>query len=64
MPDFGKDKMISDMFRFFEAQRKAEENGEKDFECPLCGGHARWGRASNNHHLHTGCQDCGFVSME
>ena len=63
MPDFDTKEVITDIFTFFKAQHEAEENGKQEFVCPLCGGHAHWGRAYNNH-LHTGCRDFGFVCME
>ena len=43
---------------------KAEEKGEHEFKCPLCGGKAQWGRAEGNGHLHAGCRDCNMTVCE
>jgi len=55
---------MDDIFDFLKAQTEAEEKGEKEFVCPLCGGKAWWGRSSYNNHLHCGCKKCGFKMME
>lgn len=54
------DKEIDNTFKFLDAMHKAEEEGQKEFQCPLCGGTAWWGRAPSNGHLHCGCRKCGF----
>lgn len=54
------DKIID----FLKAQEAAEEAGQEEFVCPLCGGKAWWGRSDYNGHLHCGCQDCNFRLME
>lgn len=56
--------LLEDFKKFFTAQREAETEGNTEFTCPLCGGNAYWGRASSNNHLHTGCRDCRFRSLE
>lgn len=38
------------LFKFLEAQDKAEKRQEDSFTCPLCGGVAVWGRAKENNH--------------
>lgn len=57
-------KVVHDVSKFLKAQQKAEEAGEKQFKCPLCGGDAWWERSSYNRHLHCGCKGCGFLMME
>ena len=52
------------IFKFIEAQEKAEAEGKKEFECPICGGVAWWDRAKYNNHLRSGCNNCGFKMME
>ena len=49
---------------FVKAFGEAEKRGEKDFTCPMCGGHAFWGRSAYNGHLHMGCKDCGYKIYE
>lgn len=49
---------------FLEAQQEAEEKGEHEFVCPICGGQAWWGRSDLNGHLHCGCEGCGIRMME
>lgn len=49
---------------FLKAQQEAEEKGEYEFVCPICGGKAWWGRAEGNGHLHCGCQGCGIMVCE
>lgn len=56
--------MAKDIKLFMDAQKKAEEHGEQEFTCPLCGSTAVWGRAPDNNHLHCGCRGCGFTMME
>ena len=55
-----KDELIEHFFKFMEAMQEAERKGEKEFICPLCGGKARWDRASCNGHKHSLCTACGF----
>ena len=43
---------------FMKAKNEAEEKGEKDFVCPLCGGKAWWNRHENI--MMSGCMKCGF----
>lgn len=52
------------MDEFIKAQQEAEEIGEEEFVCPICGGHAWWGRSSYNNHLHCGCEGCGIMVVE
>ena len=56
--------VVQAVLEFLKAQQKAEETGEKQFKCPLCGGDAWWQRSSYNGHLHCGCEDCRFLMME
>ena len=56
--------MVDGILTFLEAQKEAEEKGEHEFVCPLCGGVAHWGRDKHCKHLHTGCDDCGIMIME
>lgn len=58
------DETIEKMFAFLKAQQDAEEAGEKEFKCPLCGGRAWWGRVKINNHLHCGCEKCGYKIMQ
>lgn len=58
------EKNLDRTIKFFEAQSEAEEKGEHEFTCPLCGGHAHWDRSEYNNHLHTGCDDCKFFIIE
>jgi predicted RNA-binding Zn-ribbon protein involved in translation (DUF1610 family) len=58
------DEFIDSIVLFMSAQQQAEEEGKKEFVCPLCGGLAWWGRAKCNNHLHSGCPKCGFKMME
>ena len=51
---------MENLFKFLEAEQEAEEKGEKEFICPLCGGKAWWMRSSYNGHKHSGCANCGF----
>lgn len=55
---------MDDVFKFMKAQQDAEEEGEEEFVCPICGGKAWWGRSYINGHLHCGCQDCGIRVIE
>ena len=48
------------VIEFLAAQAKAEEAGQEEFKCPICGGKAWWGRAEENGHLHCGCHGCGI----
>jgi len=62
-------KQISDGKReqaieFMKAQQEAEQAGNNEFTCPLCGGKAWWSRSSYNNHLHAGCHGCGMRMME
>lgn len=43
---------------FMKAVAEAEEKGEHDFKCPLCGGRA-WVKGNVS-----GCLDCGFRVIE
>ena len=56
--------MEEKIFAFIKAQAEAEEKGEHEFVCPLCGGSAHFGRDKQCKHLHTGCDDCGIMIME
>ena len=60
MDDKKLERILNKDFKFMEARLEAEKKGEREFTCPLCGGHAWWGRASINNHLHCGCRDCGY----
>lgn len=57
-------EIINEIKAFMEAQQKAEDEGEHEFTCPLCGGDAKWVRAPRNNHLHCHCGGCGFSMME
>lgn len=53
-----------DFDAFMDAQRAAEERGQKEFTCPLCGGVARWVRVPLNNLLQCGCIGCGIGVIE
>lgn len=55
---------MDEIIKFMEAQQKAEAEGRDEFECPICGGPAWWGRSPYNNHLHSGCEKCGIKMME
>lgn len=58
-------EFIDIMVNFSKAQKEAEKAGMKNFECPLCGGQAYWGRAVRvNNHLYCGCNGCGIRIQE
>lgn len=52
------------VFKFLEAQDKAEEAGLHEFTCPICGGKATWYRSAYNNHLHSHCEKCGAGIVE
>lgn len=56
--------ILEQLKAFMEAQQQAEQEGQQEFTCPLCGGSAEWGRARGNNHLHCACGGCGFRMME
>ena len=58
------DEMTKKVVLFMKAQMEAEQKGEDEFVCPLCGGDAWLGRSSYNNHLRCGCRKCGFKMME
>lgn len=58
------DDFIVKITEFMQSQQKAEERGEYEFICPLCGATAIWGRSTYNNHLHCGCTGCGMRMME
>lgn len=58
------DEFMDRIVLFMSAQQQAEEEGKKEFVCPLCGGLAMWGRAKCNNHLRSACPKCGFKMME
>lgn len=60
MTDISSLSEHDNLFKFLEAQDKAERQKEYFFTCPLCGGVAFWRRAKENNHLYTRCQSCGF----
>lgn len=53
------DDIFAESMKFHEAQHKAEEKGETDFICPICGGHASWRKFSNGNKI-AECNDCGY----
>lgn len=55
---------MDEIMLFMKAQREAEEKGQQEFVCPICGGAAHFGRSPYNEHLHTGCDGCGIMIME
>ena len=55
---------MEDIISFLQAQQAAEEAGEVEFTCPICGAVAVWARSEYNNHLHCGCIGCGFLMME
>ena len=57
-------EMMEALGDFLAAFSKAEDAGEKEFVCPLCGGKAFWGRSPGNGHIHAGCDGCGMRIME
>ena len=63
MDDF-TDEEMDDIFKYLKAQQEAEEQGEEEFTCPICGGQAFWGRSSINNHLHSRCEKCGICIMQ
>ena len=58
------EKLNKEVCMFLDAQDKAEQKGEHEFTCPLCGGKAYWSRSSYNNHLHAKCNGCDMVIME
>ena len=58
------DEFMDRIVLFMSAQQQAEEEGKREFECPLCGGLAWWGRENCNNHLRSSCPKCGFKMME
>ena len=62
MSDFSE-KITKDMVAFMSARMKAEQEGKKEFKCPLCGGEAWWGRVPSNGHLRCKCRKCGISIM-
>lgn len=65
MTEEEKDEAIMDsIFTFMKAQQEAEEAGQHEFTCPLCGTTAVWVRSPYNNHLSCGCKGCGFRLME
>lgn len=55
------EKIEIESARFLDALSDAEQAGEKEFTCPLCGGKASWGKSSYNGHIHAYCEYCGFT---
>ena len=55
---------IEQLTAFMEAQQEAEEEGQEEFICPLCGGPAMWSRSPHNNHLWCKCRGCGMLMME
>ena len=58
------DELIQNLTAFMKAQQQAEERGQQEFTCPLCGSKAIWARSTYNNHLHCGCTSCGIHMME
>lgn len=58
------DEYMKDMFTFLKAQQIAEEDGQSEFTCPVCGGKAWWSRSSYNNHLHCRCEKCGLGMIQ
>ena len=52
------------LFKWLQAEIEAEEKGEHEFICPLCGGNAWWRRSIINNHKWSKCNDCGFTLGE
>lgn len=46
------------------ALSEAQERGEHQFVCPICGGTVKWDRAEGNGHIHAGCDRCGIRMCE
>ena len=57
-------EMMNSIVKYLKAEMEAEEKGEQDFTCPLCGGDAFWVRSPYNNHKHSGCRKCGMRVME
>lgn len=57
-------EMMEALGDFLAALSEAQERGEREFTCPLCGGKAFWGRSPGNGHIHAGCDGCGMRIME
>ena len=57
------DDFEADIFKFLKAIADAEEKGEHEFVCPLCGGQAHWYRAESNNHLKAWCDECDARAM-
>ena len=57
-------EMMEALGDFLAALSEAQDAGEKEFVCPLCGGKASWGRSPGNGHIHAGCDKCGFRLAE
>ena len=58
------DDILTLLEAFLTAQKQAEQAGEPEFLCPLCGGVAAWKRDAENGHLRCGCKACGFRVIE
>ena len=58
------DKQIESFGEYMKARQEAEEKGEHDFACPICGGEAWWERSDYNGHLRSKCEDCGMAIIQ
>lgn len=55
--------------KYLEFAEKAHEvckgeNGQCEFECPMCGGKAYASKSLLNGHLHAACTNCNAIIME
>lgn len=54
---------MEDLFAFLKARSEAEDKGEHEFVCPLCGEKAHWERSNYNGHLRAWCEKCDIKVM-
>lgn len=49
---------------FLIALSEAQNKGQREFACPLCGGTVKMVRAPGNGHIHAACDGCGMKVCE
>ena len=59
-----EDEIVESLLKYLKAEQQAEEEGKKEFVCPLCGGTAWWLQSDYNGHKHSRCTKCGFYVGE
>lgn len=55
---------MEEMIVFINALQEAVAADKRAFVCPICGGTVKWARASENGHIHAGCDRCGIMCAE